>query len=332
MPALELPPSETPVHVSVMKDEIVQALAPLNGGLLLDLTAGAGGHSEALLEVCDNSQLIAVDRDPNAVQLARRRLARFGTRAQVYHYKFGDIAQWRSELDLSGVSGVVADLGISSAQLDDAERGMSFRLEGPLDMRMDPTRGESALDLIVRLSQDELADVIYHFGEERRSRRVARCIKLALEAGELHTTVDLRRAVVRAVGPQRGRGIDPATLTFQALRIAVNRELDELNLLLAVLPDILVPGGVAALMSFHSLEDRRVKQAFKDRSVWRPLTKKPLQATAQEQEANPRSRSAKLRVAQRLSSTGLRALSRLLPEELPPGTVPQGILPPGKGH
>jgi 16S rRNA (cytosine1402-N4)-methyltransferase len=188
------------------------------------------------------------------------------------------------------------------------------------------------LDLIVRLSQDELADVIYHFGEERRSRRVARCIKLALEAGELHTTVDLRRAVVRAVGPQRGRGIDPATLTFQALRIAVNRELDELNLLLAVLPDILVPGGVAALMSFHSLEDRRVKQAFKDRSVWRPLTKKPLQATAQEQEANPRSRSAKLRVAQRLSSTGLRALSRLLPEELPPGTVPQGILPPGKGH
>jgi 16S rRNA (cytosine1402-N4)-methyltransferase len=286
----------------VLLDEVVQALKPLDGGLLLDLTAGAGGHAEALLDACQNSQLIAVDRDPEAVQLARSRLARFGSRAQVHHLRFGDIARWAQELDLSGVLGVVADLGLSSVQLDNPVRGMSFRLEGPIDMRMDPTRGEAALDLIARLSQQQLADLIFELGEEHRSRRVARCIKQAEAGGKLSTTTDLRRAVVRAVGPHRERGIDPATRTFQALRMAVNRELDELAALLAALPNVLAPGGVAALISFHSLEDRLVKRAFQDDGIWRRLSKKPVQASTEERERNPRSRSAKLRLGQRLAA------------------------------
>ncbi|HTM46820.1 MAG TPA: 16S rRNA (cytosine(1402)-N(4))-methyltransferase RsmH [Polyangiaceae bacterium] len=293
--------SEPPKHISVMREEIVQALKPLNGGLILDLTAGAGGHSEALLEACDQSQLIAIDRDPEAVAVAQQRLERFGSRARVYHQNFGGIVQWAEQQDLRDVSAVVADLGMSSAQLDNPNRGLSFRLEGPIDMRMDTTRGETAGELIARLSQDELADLIYQLGEERRSRRVARRIKQAEAAGQLNTTTELRRAIVQAVGPQRGKGIDPATQTFQALRIAVNHELDELNALLAALPNLLMPGGRAALLSFHSLEDRMVKRAFKDNTVWRQLSKKPLQPGAQEKEQNPRSRSAKLRVGLRLS-------------------------------
>src|SRR5439155_15934447 len=157
--------------------------------------------------------------------------------------------------------GLVADFGVSSMQIDDAARGMSFRAEGPIDMRMDTSAGETALDLVDRLDDDELADVIYRYGEERRSRRVARCIKQARAQGELHTSLDLRRAVVRAVGPARIGGVDPATRTFQALRIAVNGELDELEQLLAAAPRVLVPGGVLVVISFHSLEDRIVKRA-----------------------------------------------------------------------
>lgn len=301
MPAFDLPFGEAPVHVSVMKAEIVQALQAQNGGLLLDLTAGAGGHSEALLEACDRSQLIAVDRDPQAVALARSRLARFGSRAQVYHLAFGDVAQWMKDLDIRDVAGVVADLGISSAQLDDPTRGMSFRFEGPLDMRMDTSRGESARELIARLSQRELADLIFELGEEGRSRSVARCIKQAEMGDKLETTSDLRRAIVRALGPQRGRGIDPATRTFQALRIAVNRELDQLGAMLAALPELMATGGIAAVLSFHSLEDRLVKQAFKDDGKWRRINKKVMQPCDEEREHNPRSRSAKLRLAERLS-------------------------------
>jgi 16S rRNA (cytosine1402-N4)-methyltransferase len=201
------------------------------------------------------------------------------------------------------VDGLVADLGVSSPQLDEAERGMSFRLEGPLDMRMDPSEGETAADLIVRLSQDELADVIFHLGEERRSRRVARCIKQALDAGEVETTTDLRRAIVRAVGPRRVGGIDPSTRTFQALRLAVNRELEELSAALDAATKILKPGGVASFISFHSLEDRLVKRAFVQRQLWERLHKKPLRATDEEQAENPRSRSAKLRSARRIPPT-----------------------------
>ena len=178
---------------------------------------------------------------------------------------------------------------------------MSFRLEGPLDMRMDQQSGEGARELIERLSQDELADLIYQFGEERRSRRVARCIKQALADGELDTTIDLRRAVVRAVGPLRVGGIDPATRTFQALRIAVNGEFDQLRALLQLAPSIVSPGGRAAYISFHSLEDRMIKRALLDRRIWERLSAKPVLASDAERARNPRARSAKLRAAVRLT-------------------------------
>src|SRR6185295_11153442 len=184
---------------------------------------------------------------------------------------FGDIAAHLAALGLSGVDGMIADLGLSSMQLDQAERGMSFRAEGPIDMRMDTSSGETALDLIDRLDDDELANVIFKYGEERRSRRVARCIKQAREQGDLHTTLDLRRAVVRAVGPARIGGVDPATRTFQALRIAVNDEIGELTALIAAAERAVRPGGIFAVISFHSLEDRLMKRALRE-GPWTPLT------------------------------------------------------------
>ena len=284
-------------HVSVMPVEVVAALSPRRGDIFLDVTAGAGGHSEALLEAASEVRVIAFDRDPLAVARSRERLARFGARAQVVHLEFAHIEAWMRERSIPAVSGLVADLGLSSPQLTEAKRGMSFRLEGPIDMRMDPTRGETARDIIERSSQDELADIIYLYGGERRSRRVARCLKQALEADKLGNTLELRKAVVRAVGPNRVGGIDPATKTFQALRIAVNRELDQLEALLDALPAIVQPGGVAAIISFHSLEDRKVKQAFLDAGRFERLSKKPLVPGSIELEENPRSRSAKLRAA-----------------------------------
>lgn len=287
-------------HVSVMLGEVLSALAAKSGGVYVDVTVGGAGHAVALLESAPGARLVAFDRDPVAVEVARNRLAAFGERATVVHGSFGDVEAWLAGAGIDGVDGVLADLGVSSPQLDGASRGMSFRMEGPLDMRMDPTSGETALEMIERLDQDELANAIYELGEERRSRRVARCVKQALEAGELHTTLDLRRAVVRAVGPQRIGGVDPATRTFQALRILVNGELEQLGTLLATLPRLVRPGGVAALISFHSLEDRLVKRAFADASVWERLTKKPVTAGEAELAENPRSRSAKLRAARRV--------------------------------
>jgi 16S rRNA (cytosine1402-N4)-methyltransferase len=286
-----------------MPSEVVHALAPKPGGVYVDATAGGGGHSLALLEACPDARLIAFDRDPAAVQAARARLAQFGERASVVHASFDAIPEVLAELKLLTVDGLCADLGISSHQLASQERGMSFRLEGPLDMRMDPTRGETARELIERLSQDELADVIFQLGEERRSRRVARCVKQALASGELETTLDLRRAVVRAVGPRRVGGIDPATRTFQALRMAVNGELDQLRTLLELVQGLVRPGGIAAFISFHSLEDRLVKRALLDRSVWRRLTTKPVIPSDAEQAQNPRARSAKLRAAERAADS-----------------------------
>ncbi len=286
-------------HVTVMADEVVQALEPAQGGLYLDVTAGGGGHSARLLSESATARVIAFDRDPEAVAAAQERLAQFGERAMVVRASFMDLGKWLEDADVGEVRGLVADLGVSSQQLGDRERGMSFRTEGPLDMRMDPTSGETALELMERLSQDELADVIYCYGEERRSRRVARCIKQALDSDELHTTLDLRRHVVRAVGPRRIGGIDPATRTFQALRIAVNRELEQLERLLALCPRIIAPGGVVAIISFHSLEDRLVKRALRERSLWDRMSNKPILASEAEQEQNPRARSAKLRAARR---------------------------------
>jgi 16S rRNA (cytosine1402-N4)-methyltransferase len=289
-------------HTTVMRAETVSQLGVRAGGVYVDATLGGGGHAEAMLESSPGAMVVGIDRDPSAVVAASQRLARFGERFHVISGAFGDLAELLAKAGIGRVDGIVADLGLSSAQLSDSARGMSFRTEGPLDMRMDPSLGETALDLIDRLSQEELADVIYRFGEERRSRRVARCVKLALQDGRLQTTRDLRRAVVRAVGPARVGGVDPATRTFQALRIAVNGELDQLAALLDQAPAVLTDTGVLAIISFHSLEDRMVKRAFQNRAVWAPITKKPLQASEGEESANPRARSAKLRAAQRVAA------------------------------
>ena len=290
------------VHATVMKAEVTEALAP-RAGIFVDATVGGGGHSEAILEAHPEARVIALDRDQLALDAARARLERFGDRVTFVKTPFGRVAEALDELHIEQVAGLCADLGVSSPQLDDAARGMSFRREGPIDMRMDPSEGEeTALELIARLSDDQLADIIFQYGDERRSRRIARSVKRALGDNQLVTTLDLRRAIVRAVGPVRVGGVDPATRTFQALRIAVNRELEELEELIAALPRLVAPGGVAAIISFHSLEDRLVKRAFHAKDTWAPLTKKPVVAGDEEGAANPRSRSAKLRAARRLSA------------------------------
>jgi 16S rRNA (cytosine1402-N4)-methyltransferase len=286
-------------HETVMRGEVVHAIAPRAGGVYVDVTLGAGGHTVALLEAEPKAKIIALDRDPNAVAAATERLVPVADRVVLVRGVFSRLREQLDELGVGQVDGVVADLGVSSPQLEDPERGMSFRREGPIDMRMDPDGEQTALEMLGSLSDDELANVIFEYGDERRSRRIARSIKKALAAGELGTTLDLRRAIVRAVGPARVGGIDPATRTFQALRIAVNQELDELSSLLAALPGILVPGGVAAIISFHSLEDRLVKRAFLTPG-WAPMTKKPSGPSDEEYAQNPRARSAKLRAARRL--------------------------------
>jgi len=287
-------------HVSVMLREVMEAIAPRPGGLYLDVTLGWGGHSEALLSA--GARVVGCDRDPAALAAASERLARFGDQFRPVKASFSELGE--ALAGLGPFDGMVADLGVSSPQIDVADRGMSFRAEGPLDMRMDPTKGETAAELIERLSADDLADVLFYLGEERRARRIARCVKQADERGELKTTLDLRRAVVRAVGPQRVGGVDPATRSFQGIRIAVNRELDEIESLMAQAPRFLGAGAVMSVISFHSLEDRIIKRALLDRACWEPLTKKPLCPTDEECVLNPRSRSAKLRSA-RLVTTPL---------------------------
>ncbi len=286
-------------HTTVMKAEVVRAIEPKAGGVYVDVTLGAGGHTVALLEAEPKARIVALDRDPAAVAAAAEWLVPVADRVVLVRSVFSRLREQLDELGIGQVDGVVADLGVSSPQLDDAERGMSFRREGPIDMRMDPEGEQTALEMVGALSDDELANVIYEYGDERRSRRIARSIKKALAAGELRTTLDLRRAIVRAVGPARVGGVDPATRTFQALRIAVNQELEELAHLLAALPSVLAPGGVAAIVSFHSLEDRLVKRAFLTPG-WLPMTKKPSCPTDEEYAQNPRARSAKLRAARRV--------------------------------
>lgn len=287
-------------HATVMKGETLAAIAPRPGGAYCDATLGRGGHAEAILEAsAPDGTLYAIDRDAQAIEESRERLARFGDRVRYVHGRFGDVRPLLQQAGAPLLDGLVADLGVSSPQLDEAARGFSFRQEGPLDMRMDRSEGRTAQELIADLSERELADVIYTYGEERRSRPIARSIKQSEERGELATTADLRRAVVRVLGPARG-GIDPATRTFQALRIAVNEELGELDALLAALPHVLADGGVAVLISFHSLEDRAVKLALRASETLEALTKKPVIAGDEESAGNPRSRSAKLRAARRI--------------------------------
>ena len=287
-------------HIPVLLTECLAALSPRSGGVYVDATLGRAGHSRAILEAsAPEGRLVAIDRDATAVAEGRETLAVFGARAEVVHSDFGRIPDVLAEMGISGVDGILADIGVSSPQLDDPERGFSFRRDGPLDMRMDTSHGETALELVESLPEDELADVIFQLGEERKSRRIARRIKEALADDDLRTTDDLRRAVHRATGGKRGR-IDPATRTFQALRIAVNAELEQLEQLMAALPDLLVDGGVAAIISFHSLEDRIVKWALRNDERLEPLSKRPIVASDEERAMNPRARSAKLRTARRL--------------------------------
>jgi 16S rRNA (cytosine1402-N4)-methyltransferase len=297
-------PDAAPRHVPVLPAEVLAALDPRPGQVMVDATTGAGGHSRLLAErLVPGGQLVCLDADPAMLERARPRLA--GLPVTLVHANFGRLAEVLAELGLEQVDGVLADLGFSSDQVDDAERGFSFSRPGPLDMRLDPGDAETAGDLLARLKERDLADLFWRYGEERYSRRVARAVVEARRRQPLRTTEELAELVRRCVprpprhGGRRRPPIDPATRVFQALRVAVNDELGALDRLLGALPGVVRPGGRAAVISFHSLEDRRVKQAFRDRAVWEPLTKKPVQATEDELRDNPRSRSAKLRAARR---------------------------------
>jgi 16S rRNA (cytosine1402-N4)-methyltransferase len=300
--------------------EAVELLAPERGGLFVDATLGLGGHSEAILTASPDTRVLGIDRDREAIRLATERLARFGTRFHVAHANFRDIKRVLAEAGETEVSGVLADLGVSSLQFDTPERGFSFRHDAPLDMRMDATGDdETVAELLERLPEEEIARVIYEYGEERKSRRIARWIVERRERGEpLKTTGELASLVARAVGYKRGDRVHPATRTFQALRIAVNGELEGLDEFVETAVDLLEARGRLAVISFHSLEDRVVKRALRRlsghcecgrripvcacgaRLAVEVLTRRPVVAAEQELEENPRARSAKLRACSKL--------------------------------
>jgi 16S rRNA (cytosine1402-N4)-methyltransferase len=287
-------------HDTVLLKETVAWLKPESGKVYADATLGGGGHTAAILDAsAPSGRVIAVDRDIRAVENARVRLAAYGERVTVLHGEFRNLPELLQQAGYSQVDGIVADLGVSSPQLDHGDRGFSFSEEGPLDMRMDQSQPETALSLIARLSERELADILYDYGDERRSRPIARSIRSFYEAGELSTTRDLRRAVVKAIGRPPSSKIDPATRTFQALRIAVNDEVGQLEALLACLSQILSDEAVAVLISFHSHEDRLVKHGFRSDPLLTVLTKRPIIPSDEECAQNRRARSAKLRAAAR---------------------------------
>jgi 16S rRNA (cytosine1402-N4)-methyltransferase len=291
-------------HVPVLIDEVRALLQPERGGTFVDCTVGLGGHSRMLLEG-GATRLIGIDRDTDALAIARDALAAFGDRVTLVHADYRELGAVLDAQGIEAVSGLLADLGVSSMQLDAEGRGFSFRRDEPLDMRMDRTRGETAAELIDRVDETELADVIYQFGEERRSRQVARAIVNARQQARIATTARLAEIVRRAVAARGWQRIDPATRTFQALRIWVNRELDGLDSFIGAAAARLQSERRMALIAFHSLEDRVVKHTFRalsrgDDAVLQVLTKHPVVATDAEAAANPRARSAKLRAAVRV--------------------------------
>ena len=287
------------VHEAVLTAEILHWLAPRPGQIFVDGTLGAGGHTRALAErVGESGRVIALDRDADALAAAEKNLA--GLPVAIAQANFCDLAEVLAEIDLRRVDGIVLDLGLSSDQLADAERGFSFDSSGPLDLRFDVTAGEPAWRLVEHLDADELADILFRYGQERFSRRIARRIVEARKAEPLRTAQQLAALVRRAIGRAAEPRLDAATRTFQALRIAVNAELESLRLALARLPDLLAADGRLAIISFHSLEDRLVKEAFRDDPRLTPLVKKPIRPSDEEVARNPRSRSAKLRVASRV--------------------------------
>jgi 16S rRNA (cytosine1402-N4)-methyltransferase len=292
-----------------MLGEVLVWLRPQSGGRYIDGTLGNGGHAAAILEAATpDGRLLGLDADPDALPIARARLEPFGARVVIVNTSFREMAQAVTETDFGLADGILLDLGISSRQLDAGGRGFSFRRDEPLDMRFDPTRGESAAALLNRADEEEIANVLYEYGEEYRSRRVARSIVRQRETAPLVSTNDLIQAVEGALGPKRGR-THPATKSFQALRIAVNDELGALEAVLPMAAGLLAPGGRLAVISFHSLEDRRVKQFFRAGGTpdapLTELTRKPAVPSDEEAERNPRARSAKLRVAERTLDGGL---------------------------
>lgn len=297
-------PAPSPRHVSVLPTEVLHFLAPAPGQIIVDATVGGGGHARLLAErLLPGGRLIGLDRDPEMLQRARPRLE--GLPVSLEAANFDRLREVLDQLGIDRVDGVLADLGVCSDQLDEARRGFSFQQAGPLDMRLDPDEGEPASGLLRRLNERDLADLFWQLGEERFSRRIARRIVETRRQSPLETTEQLAELIRRCVPRPRGRHvIDPATRVFQALRIAVNDELGALDRLLAALPQCLKPGGRAVLISFHSLEDRRVKHAFRTRGTWEVLTPKPVQAGPEELADNPRARSAKLRAARRKEDEG----------------------------
>ena len=290
-----------PVHASVLPAETLALLDPRPGQTWVDCTVGGGGHTRLLAaRVGPTGRVIGLDQDPTMLALARAGL--HGLPVELVHANFDQLADVLAERGLAQVDGAFADLGFSSDQLAQAARGLSFRDDGPLDMRLDPTAGATAADLVNKTGEAALADVFWEYGEERFSRRVARRIVERRAKQPFVTTADLA-GVVRSCVPRSG-GIDPATRVFQALRIAVNDELGALDRLLAALPKIVTPGGRAGIVCFHSLEDRRVKHAFRAAGLWQTVTKKPVEAGDAETARNPRARSAKLRVATRIAPGG----------------------------
>ena len=306
-------------HIPILLEEIVEGLmVPFvrspQPAVFVDCTLGGGGHTGAMLErllatpLGAAHQVVSVDQDADAIGVATRRFAGpiSEGRLRLVHSRFSGLAGGLPE-ELRGmpVLGVLADLGFSSDQIDSPERGLSFRLEGPLDMRLDPSKGRTARQILATEPERSIADLLWTLGEERLSRKIAHRIVQARSAGQLpDTTTGLAALVAGCFPPPARHGkIHPATRTFQALRIAVNDELGELDVLLdVVLPSLVSPGGRAALLSFHSLEDHRIKQAFsgkQESSPWTPVTRKPVEAGESELAANPRARSAKLRIAEK---------------------------------
>jgi len=283
--------------VPVLLAEVLELLAARPGGLYVDATLGGGGYTEALLRAsAPDGRVVAFDRDPDAIESARARFSAEGGRLSLVWASFAEL-----DAHLDGpADGIVADLGLSSLQLDDAERGFTFAAEGPLDMRFDRSRGTTAAELLNEADERELERILRDYGDERRARAIARRIA---SRRPLRTTGDLRRAVVSVLGPRKG-GIDPATRTFQAIRIAVNGELDALEAFLEKAPDRLHAGGRMVVVSYHSLEDRAVKHSFRARTKgegFRLLTKKPLSPGPEEIARNRRARSAKLRALERVA-------------------------------
>ena len=294
-------------HVSVLLKEAIDFLAVRRGGTYIDATLGLGGHSyEIARRLGPQGHLIGFDKDPQALQIAQRRLSKPPEEIKsewpqqtLVHASFAELQQ---RISPASADGILADLGLSSMQLQNASRGFSFQAEGPLDMRMDPHNERTADQVVNRMREDDLANVIYEFGEERRSRRIARAI---VRARPIRTTAHLAQVLSAALRPMKSAhsAIHPATRTFQAIRIFVNRELEELQGLLKAAPAALKPGGRLVVISFHSLEDRLVKDALREgaqQGLYRILTKKPVTASDEEIDRNPRSRSAKLRAAEKI--------------------------------